>query len=258
MAKPLQDITVLVADDAPLNLMIMTQVLTEAGAKVITAANGRQALEKLEEHDADIVLMDLQMPELDGFQATEVIRYSGQRYSKIPIIAVTAETASSEIEKSINAGMNDFISKPFVPQVIQQKILALLQANQPEPQPVASEQKPESAPAFDLSYLKEITNGETDKLMMIVNNLMENAPLLLQNAQQAAWLEKWPEAAADIHKLKGLVGLFFMPEITEALQIAETGAKSEQAESFRVNDKIAFVSDKLPALLKLIINDLKK
>lgn len=258
MAKLLLDIRVLVADDAPLNIMIMSQVLAEAGAKVITANNGRQALEKLEEHDIDIVLMDLQMPELDGFQATQVIRYSGQRYSQIPIIAVTAETAPSEIEKSMNAGMNDFISKPFVPQVIQQKILALLQASQPVPGPVQEEKKPAEAPPFDLTYLKEITNGETEKLMMIVNNLLDNAPVLLQKAQEAAWLEKWPEAAADLHKLKGLVGLFFMPGITDALQVAETGAKSEHPDGFIVNDKIAFVSNQLPTLLNLIINDLKK
>lgn len=258
MTKPLQGVTVLVADDAPLNIMIMTQVLTDAGSKVLTASNGRQVLERLEEQHADIILMDLQMPELDGFEATQVIRYSGQHYSKIPIIAVTAETASSEIEKSINAGMNDFISKPFIPHVIHQKILALLQVQGSSAAEVETVKKTENLPGYDLTYLREITNGETDKLMMIVNNLMDNAPLLLQKSEEAIQLENWKDAAAHIHKLKGLLGLFFMPQITESLQLAETAAKNENPDRFFVDDRIRFVSSKLQALLGLIINDLKK
>src|ERR1700710_2555356 len=128
MAKPLQNIFVLVADDAPVNLLIITQVLTDAGATVYTANNGKQVLQKLEEQGFDIILMDLQMPELDGFETTRAIRVCSSNYCNIPIIAVTSETAQIEIDKSVEAGMNDYITKPFISQIIIKKILSLLQA----------------------------------------------------------------------------------------------------------------------------------
>ncbi len=254
LPKPLQNISVLAADDSALNLMIITQVLSNAGANIITAENGRQALEKFEETKVDIVLMDLQMPDLDGFETAMVIRHSGQHYSKVPIIAVTAETDPAEIEKTKAAGMDGFISKPFEPQVIYDKILALIKTAATDNN-IAANQPTENLPDYDLTYLKEITNGEKQNLEIIINNLLENAPVLLNQSIAAFNAEKWFDASNYLHSLKGLVSLFYMPKITVAIVITEKEAKQLQPNKFDINKQIIFISDHLPNILQLISAD---
>ncbi len=251
MPKPLQNISVLAADDSPLNLMIITQVLTNAGATIVTAENGRQVLEKLEATKIDIILMDLQMPELDGFETAMVIRHCGQQYSNVPIIAVTAETDLSEIEKSKIAGMNDFISKPFAPQVIYEKILALIKTTIAH-NTVTNNIAAEDLPNYDLTYLKEITNGDKKNMEIIVNNLIENAPVLLSQSINAIEAEEWIDASSYLHKLKGLVSLFFMPKITDSILMAEKEAKQLQPNKFDINKQISFISHQLPHIIQLI------
>jgi len=94
--------------------LIANELLTSAGFVTDIAENGLQAVKMVEETDYDLILMDIQMPEMDGFTATGIIR-SGSRQSDIPIIAMTANAMQGDRERSITAGMNDHITKPFIP-----------------------------------------------------------------------------------------------------------------------------------------------
>jgi len=258
MTKLLGDITILIADDVPLNLMILKQVLTNAGAIVLTAANGREVLEIFEmETSIDILLIDLQMPELDGYETAQVIRYCGQTYSDVPIVAVTGETGVDEIYKCTLAGMNDFISKPFQADVICQKVLALLRKETTQPRQEINQQEMDRKPSYDLGYLKETMNGEIEKMMMIVDNLVENAPLLLSQTRTAIKNENWDQTTAHAHKLKGLIGLFFMPKITAALIAVEEGSKATQPDKICIEKEIDNVAMQLPEVIDSIINDIK-
>lgn len=251
----LQHITVLVADDAPMNLMIMTQVLVNAGATVLTAVNGIQVLEKLEEQQVDIILMDLQMPELNGFEAANIIRQSGQRHSQIPIIAVTAETEAAEIEKSRQVGMNDFITKPFVAQIIYEKIISTLQTATLAVQEVSQKMSIENLQDFDLTYLKEITDGQPDQMKLIIENLVLNGPLLANESLKAVKLERWADAFAHLHKLKGLVGLFYMGKIKILLIETEEAVKKELPNIASISENIEFVLLQLQINTQLIVNE---
>jgi hypothetical protein len=102
---------ILVAEDNPLNQKIAVFLLTKHGATVVTAMNGADAIEKLQEDSFDIVLMDLQMPEMDGFEATQYIRNTLK--SNIPVLALSASNYEDEIEKCLKAGMNGCIAKPI-------------------------------------------------------------------------------------------------------------------------------------------------
>ena len=88
--------------------------------------NGRQALEKLKLNHYDIILMDLDMPELDGYEATIAIRSEDNAKNSIPIIAITAHATREVMEKCLDHGMNDFVAKPFDAQDLDQKIKAIL------------------------------------------------------------------------------------------------------------------------------------
>jgi signal transduction histidine kinase/CheY-like chemotaxis protein/HAMP domain-containing protein len=111
--KSFQGTKILVAEDNPLNMALISEVLLKMGVKVIEAVNGREAIELLIQHDPELVFMDVNMPEIDGYLATQKIRRLPQPYSDVPIIALTADAMKEDKELCLKAGMNHFISKPF-------------------------------------------------------------------------------------------------------------------------------------------------
>lgn len=105
---------ILVVDDVPVNLIVVERMLDSIGYQVETAANGLEALEAVKNNHFDLIFMDIQMPEMDGFEATLRIRELGPETDSIPIVAITANTQDSDRVACIEAGMNDYIAKPFV------------------------------------------------------------------------------------------------------------------------------------------------
>ena len=120
----IKNIKVLVAEDIPLNQLLMKILLDEFGFEHDIANNGKIAIEKLQNNSYDIILMDLQMPEMNGFEATEYIRNTMN--SKIPIIALTADVTTVDLSKCKAVGMNDYISKPVDERLLYSKIIELL------------------------------------------------------------------------------------------------------------------------------------
>jgi len=103
---------VLLADDNPLNQEVATENLKKVDAQVIVAGNGQEVLDKLRENTVDIILMDLQMPVMSGYEAARTIRQT-EAFAKIPVIALSADAVQGIKENCLMAGMNDFLSKPF-------------------------------------------------------------------------------------------------------------------------------------------------
>lgn len=104
---------ILIAEDNDVNALIAKSVIEKLGHTTKVAHNGREAITALESEPFDLVLMDCQMPEMDGFEATKAIRASEESWKNIKIVAVTANALSGDKERCLNAGMNDYISKPF-------------------------------------------------------------------------------------------------------------------------------------------------
>ncbi len=117
----LKDVKVLVAEDIALNQLLIKIILSDYGFDFDIAGNGKLAIEMMHSKEYDIVLMDLQMPEMNGFQATEHIRKVMK--STVPIIALTADVTSMDVEKCIAIGMNDYISKPIDENELYNKII---------------------------------------------------------------------------------------------------------------------------------------
>jgi CheY-like chemotaxis protein len=109
---------ILIAEDNELNQFLATRVLSPTGCILDIARSGSEAVAKASQTKYSLILMDIQMPGMDGFEATKLIRALPQPYCDVPIIAMTAHAFSSDVVKCISAGMNDYISKPFKPEAL--------------------------------------------------------------------------------------------------------------------------------------------
>ena len=120
----IKNIKVLVVEDVALNQLLMKTILYDFGFELDIADNGKIAIEKLQAKSYDIILMDLQMPVMNGFEATDYIR--NKMKSNIPIIALTADVTTVDLEKCKVVGINDYISKPLDEKLLYKKIVGLV------------------------------------------------------------------------------------------------------------------------------------
>ncbi|MDZ7646153.1 MAG: response regulator [Cytophagales bacterium] len=134
--RNIKDINVLVVEDVALNQLLMKTLLDDFGFVCEIASNGKIAIEKLNKKTYDIILMDLQMPEMNGFEATEHIRKKMK--SEIPIIALTADVTTMDLEKCKAVGMDDYVAKPVDDRLLYSKMVELVNRSTP-----ADEQKKE-------------------------------------------------------------------------------------------------------------------
>jgi PAS domain S-box-containing protein len=111
--KITQAASIMVVDDDPINMMLISEVLKRMGFDIIQMQNGREVIEALPHYDPVLIFMDVNMPELDGYTTTRIIRKMQTPQSRIPIIALTADAMKGDKERCLDAGMNSYISKPF-------------------------------------------------------------------------------------------------------------------------------------------------
>jgi PAS domain S-box-containing protein len=108
-----QETSIMVVEDDPINMMLINEVLTKMGFQVIKAENGKKAIEMLPQIDPALIFMDVNMPEMDGYATTRLIRKMPEPWCSLPVIALTADAMIGDRERCLEAGMNDYVSKPF-------------------------------------------------------------------------------------------------------------------------------------------------
>ncbi len=111
--KLAENSSILVAEDEPTNMLLISEVLTKMGFSVLKAGNGKEVIDILETQTPSLIFMDINMPEMDGFETTVIVRQMPSPQNHIPIIALTADAMKEDRERCLNSGMNDYISKPF-------------------------------------------------------------------------------------------------------------------------------------------------
>ena len=231
-----KNIKVLVVEDIALNQLLMKTLLDDFGFERDIASNGLIAIEKLQEKNYDIILMDLQMPEMNGFEATDHIR--NKMHSKIPIIALTADVTTVDLEKCKAVGMNDYIAKPVDERILYSKIVGLVKK---APEKIYSIPKENGIPGekkircTDLAYLIGITKYDHKLMMEMITLYLEQTPALISSIKKSMQDEDWDSLHAAAHKMVPSFSIMGIHKDFEmkAKKIQEyTGAK-EQAEEMR-------------------------
>jgi CheY-like chemotaxis protein len=202
-----RSLRVLVAEDNPVNQEIAKDTLELAGHRVDVVVNGIEAVEAVRKAFYDVVLMDAHMPEMDGPTATRKIRTLPGEVSKVPIIALTADAMVGDREKFLAAGMNDYVSKPFQPDVLFATIERWLRPNLADPSSVEPETQASAVsegPAFglDAAVVDPLRLGKPDLWKRLVEIFTANTPASIDKLTQALADEDRAAVHMVAHALK--------------------------------------------------------
>ncbi len=196
----IKNIKVLVVEDIALNQLLMKTLLDDFGFERDIAGNGKIAIEKLQTKSYDIILMDLQMPEMNGFEATEYIRT--KMNSKIPIIALTADVTSVDLSKCKAAGMNDYIAKPVDERLLYSKIIGLVKKTTPIKQTeISVTDQTKKLKYINLDYLMHRTKSNPVLMMEMISLYLKQTPPLINIMKQSFQDKDWSSLQAAIHKM---------------------------------------------------------
>ncbi|MCR5886581.1 PAS domain S-box protein [Hymenobacter sp. J193] len=195
-----KNVKILVVEDIALNQLLMKTLLEDFGFEMEVAGNGKIALEKLRTTRYDIVLMDLQMPVMNGFEATEYIR--NELRLNVPIIALTADVTTVDVEKCKAVGMNDYISKPIDDKLLYSKIIKYLKQSDADQTAALSAvnvpTQPQTCVNFD--YLKRITKSDA-RMAEMIGLYLQEIPQLVQTMKQAIAEKDWMALKRATHSI---------------------------------------------------------
>jgi CheY-like chemotaxis protein len=221
-----------VAEDNVVNQQVVVGLLDRAGHAAVVVGTGEEALAALERHDFDVILMDVQMPDLDGFETTRAIRKRERSTgSHIPIVALTAHVVKGDAERCLAAGMDAYVAKPLRARDLYAAIGSVLERAR---WPAASET---SAEVIDEARLLERVGGDLEALRELVDVFMADAPLLLARINAAIEAKDASELQAAAHTLKGAVSNFAAPLATQAAaRLQQTGEGSDLGRARAASD----------------------
>ncbi|PIE41000.1 MAG: hybrid sensor histidine kinase/response regulator [Gammaproteobacteria bacterium] len=225
---PLQVIAV---DDNAANLKLLCALLEDLGIAVTPCDSGGKCLELMEKLRFDLVLMDIQMPVMDGLETTQRIRAKETRDQHIPVIAVTAHALASEKRKLLNSGMDDYVTKPInedlLIHIIKRWTGKNLASHPPLELPPCSEDKQTTV---DIALGLKLANGKQDLAEEMLLMLFDSLKTDKHTMSEALKNNEYPQLLEMVHKLHGATRYTGVPRLQSAAKNLEVSLKSEQLE----------------------------
>ena len=245
-SEKLAGLRVLLAEDNPINQALAVVLLEKMGLVVKVVDNGQLAVDALSEEFFDFILMDVQMPVLDGFQATQAIRKLSGAKSRIPVIALTAHAIKGDRERCIAAGMDEYVTKPIDPELLRQAILSLgleppataavatPSSKKVDPEPKEGRSSEGGQVTIEWEALRNRAGGSDDVVRMVSKQLLSQLSPTLAELTRAVTESDQVGLKDSAHSFRGMVGNFGVPELTEplgeleALDIAKDSSKGQE------------------------------
>jgi PAS domain S-box-containing protein len=233
---------ILLVEDNPINAEVMQEMLHAVGLEVTVAANGSEAVEHVHSRSFDLILMDMQMPVMDGLEATRRIRAGSER-ADIPIVALTANAFAEHRRACAEAGMNDSLSKPVEPALLYASLLKYLPVNHEATNTDHSEltatplsdddnevlKRLRQTPGIDIEQGIAMLHGKRSRYLALLNRFLAAHGRDTANIARLVEQSDWPTARAQVHALKGSSSTLGLKAIAEASKVLE--AKLRDAET---------------------------
>ncbi len=238
----IRNIKVLVVEDMALNQLLMKTLLDDFGFERDIAANGKIAIEKLQDKSYDIILMDLQMPEMNGFEATDYIRNT--LHSRIPIIALTADVTTVDLAKCKAVGMNDYISKPVDEKLLYSKIVGLVKKTSMVKTNTETERDNVGGKScINLAYIIHLTKSDPKLMMEMISLYLEQTPPLISAMKQSLENEDWVGLYASVHKMIPSFSMMGIHADFENMAKKVQEYASSQKQEDNISDMVLKISD---------------
>lgn len=238
----LNGLNILLVEDNEFNRVIAKNSLQYFNCNVEEAINGLEAVEKLKKFSFDIILMDIQMPVMDGIEATTIIR--NELKITTPIVAFTANAFKTEIDKFKNIGINDYVIKPFDEDVFYKTLLRVANI---QIQKIDKIEQPVDNQNFDLSILISVSRGDNDFVKKMIKIFVDQTEEVILNIEKCLVVNDFIQISKLIHKIKPDIDRMginsILNEVRELEDIAKNSADKERIEAlFSVIKKVLNVS----------------
>ena len=233
---------ILVVDDNEMNRVVATTILSNFGAVTLEALNGKESVDMLESDIVDLVLMDIQMPVMDGIEATQYIRK--EISETLPVIALTANAIKGANEKYISMGMNDYLSKPFTENDLI-NICAKWLGKQIIFIPTEKKSAVTGDLLYNLSYLSDISRGDKEFMKKMVDLFINQIPAALTDINEAFADNDFSRVKALAHKTKSSIDTLGISKIKKEIKELEMLAMQNKPNP-RINEIIELLNDVIP------------
>lgn len=231
---------ILLVEDNQFNQLVAIDTLKDwnPSLEIFIANNGQEAIELLEKQCVDIILMDIQMPIMDGYTATKMIRSSEKHWQNVPIVAMTAHASSMEVEKCMNIGMNGYLSKPFHQSDLFEKITQFIYSQEREEiadknslKEIDSEKiiqytPPITSHIVDTEFILNFTKGKIERIEKMVQMFIEETPEELKNLEEYYESKQYSNLRTLAHSFKPKFTYMGMPHLSEIAKQIEHNANA--------------------------------
>ncbi len=249
-------IKVLVVEDMELNQLLMKTLMDDFKFECDIVSNGKLAVQCLSEKSYDIILMDLQMPEMNGFEATKHIRNILKR--TVPIMALTADITTVDLEKCKAVGMNDYIAKPIDEKLLYAKIIDLVKRTELSDEILKTEELIVQARCINLSYLWERTKANPQLMSEMIKLYLEQTPPLIEAMKLGFQTNDWKLLKAAVHKMIPSFAIMGMDNNFEEMAKKIQEYAMQQEVSGQVSDMVAQLENACLQACKELEEELSK
>ncbi len=252
-AQSLRPLRVLLVEDNPVNQRLAHEILSRRGHRVTVAENGQEALDRLSEATFDIVLMDVQMPEMNGLDATRAIRAGEHTTGRhVPIVAMTAHAMAGDRERCLAAGMDEYLTKPIRAEALISHVERFAMSIDPS-------SSPGPAPAFNLDEALQRVDGDRDLLAEIAGIFLSDSPAMVADVLAAVAAGDAAAVSRTAHRLKGSILTFGAPAAAAAaLSLEKNGRAGDLTTAQADVERLAAEIDRLREELESLVREQTK
>jgi CheY-like chemotaxis protein len=226
----LEDKRILVVEDVEMNQHLARHIMESWGCVVEIAENGSLAVEKVKNADYDLVLMDIQMPVMDGMEATRQIRkMNDAARAGVPIVALTANAMKSECDVYLEIGMNDCMAKPFEEPMLFRTVSKNIKKGKEMNESIATAEIRTETPTgklYDLSMVEAISGGDRSFITRMLQLFLDTVPATLTDIRNTTDAGEWMALSKHAHKLKSTIDSMNINSLKQDIRSIEAGGKT--------------------------------